>query len=190
MVLFLCFASSSSFSLIFFVFHPSLFFLRSCSIFALLLFRWSSWLESLAPYFLLTLSCAAFSYFFSFFCLLRLSFYSVSLFFFFDDSCLLIVSFFPLFVVCLLWLSTIFVSVRFPRHFFVFFFFISQSCRLRFPIHADLFRDVRRPVVPFTVIRHSMLPSSSLISCRIRHALSTRINQGYAVLMFSKIRNQ
>lgn len=70
-----------------------------------------------------------------------------------------------------------------------FVFFISQSCRLRFPMHA-LFRDIRRPIAPFTVIRHSMLPSSSLISCRIRHTLSTQINQRYAVSMFSKIRSQ
>lgn len=184
MVLFLCFASSSSFSLIFFVFHPSSFFLRSCSVFALLLFRWSSWLESPAPYFLLTLSCSAFSYFSSLFRLLRLSSYSVSLFFSCDGSRLLIDSFFSSFYLSS---SLAIYCIRFTI-FFV--FFISQSCRLRFPMHADLFRDIRRPIAPFTVIRHSMLPSSSLISCRIRHTLSTRINQRYAVSMFSKIRNQ
>lgn len=154
-VVLLCFASSSSFSLIFFVFHPSPFFLRSCSIFALLLFRWSSWLESLAPYFLLTLSCSAFSYFSSLFLLLRdflpaLSLYSFPVMIL---ACLsMLFFFFFFFVFRLPWLSTVFASPCF------FVFFISQSCRLRFPMHA-LFRDIRRPIAPFTVIRHSMLPS-------------------------------
>lgn len=147
-----CLPHCGPFLMFFLLFHLLLYLLRflSFSIFLALspsfpssFFGRSSWLESLAPYFLLTLSSSAFSSFSFFFRLLRLSFYSVSLLFFFDDSRLLIF-FFSIF--CLIWLSIRFRAILT----FCFPYFI---CRLRFPMHADLYRDIRRPVAPFTVTR-------------------------------------
>lgn len=83
------------------------------------------------------------------------------------------------------WLSTslLFVCARSWQFFFLILF------------AASAFPYIQISSVTYVALSHyspllacSMLSFSNLISCRIRHALSTQINQKYAISIFSKIR--